>query len=164
MSMIAARTAQAGLAARIWNVLKEKVGPGPARAILTEAIRADAQAAGAAFARQASDAPSLRHFATVLARWQEDNALTISGVTLTEASLSFTVTDCAYARAYADMGLEPELGVILSCSRDEPFAQGYSPCLSMVRSRTIMQGAPACSFTFHWNEQPSEQKIYQQLA
>lgn len=155
--MIAARTAQAGLAARIWNVLKEKVGPGPAHAILTEAIRSDAQAAGAAFARQASGTPSLRHFATVLERWREDNALAVIDVTLTDASLSFTVTDCAYARAYAAMGLEPELGVILSCSRDEPFARGYSPCLSMIRSRTIMQGAPACSFIFHWNEQPDEQ-------
>ena len=32
--------------------------------------------------------------------------------------------------------VQPELGFILSCARDEPFAQGYSPCLSMRRSTT----------------------------
>jgi hypothetical protein len=157
MSMIAVRTAQAGLVARIWKALKEEVGPGPARKILTEAITDDAKAAGEAFARLAPDKPDLRHFATVLARWQEDNALIVEDMTLTGSSLSFAVTRCAYARAYADMGLDPELGFILSCSRDEPFAQGYSPGLSMRRSDTIMQGAPACLFTFIWEEHTNEQ-------
>ena len=158
MSMIATRLAQAGLAAHIWNVLQEESGP-QAGAILAEAIRRDAEAAGAAFARLAPEGACLRHFATVLSRWQEDNALTVQDVTLTEATLSFVVSDCAYARADADMGLEQECGFILSCSRDEPFAHGYSPCLSMARSKTIMQGAPACMFTFRWNEHPGEQKI-----
>lgn len=157
MSMIAVRTAQAGLVARIWKALKEEVGPGPAGTILTEAITADARAAGEAFALLAPDKPSLAHFATVLARWQEDDALVVENVNLTDSSLSFSVTACAYARAYADMGLGPELGYILSCSRDEPFAQGYSPCLCMRRSDTIMQGAPQCLFTFNWNEHTEEQ-------
>ena len=159
MSMIATRTAQAGLAAHIWKVLQEKSGSQAAGAVLVEAIRHDAEAAGAAFARLAPDGPCLPHFATVLARWQEDNALIVQNVILTETSLSFIVTDCAYARAYADMGLPQELGFILSCSRDEPFARGYSPCLSMVRSKTIMQGAPACMFTFRWNEHLIDQEI-----
>lgn len=157
MSMITVRTAQAGLVARIREALKEHVGPGQADKILTEAITADARAAGAAFAQLAPDKPSLAHFATVLARWQEDDALVLEGVTLTESSLSFSVTRCAYASAYANMGLDPELGYTLSCSRDEPFAQGYSPRLSMRRSDTIMLGAPACLFTFVWNEHPSKQ-------
>jgi hypothetical protein len=159
MSMIATRAAQAGLAARIWEVLHEESGPEAADAILAEAIRRDAEAAGASFARLAPDKPSLQHFATVLTRWQEDNALVVKDVVLTESCLSFAVTDCLYARAYADMGLPPELGFILSCSRDEPFAQGYSPCLSMTRSQTIMQGAPACMFTFQWNTHPLDQII-----
>ena len=158
MSMIATRTAQAGLAARIWDVLQEESGP-QAAAILAEAVRRDAEAAGAAFARLAPDGPCLTHFATVLDRWRENNALTVQDVTLTETTLSFVVTDCAYARAYADMGLQQELGLILSCSRDEPFAHGYSPRLSMARSKTIMQGAPACTFTFSWNEHFGEQKL-----
>lgn len=158
MSMLAARTAQAALVARIREVLRKETDPQTADGILAEAIRADARAAGAAFAALAPAGPCLQHFATVLDRWREGSALAIEGVTLTESCLSFAVTGCAYARAYADMGLDPELGFILSCSRDEPFAQGYSPCLSMRRSATIMQGAPACVFTFGWNEQGHEQR------
>lgn len=150
MNMLAVRTAQASLAAHIFESLKDGLGPVQAQAYLAEAIATDARCAGAAFARLAPHVPSLAHFATVLERWREGGALTISDVTLEGNTLSFAVTHCAYARAYADMGLDPELGFILSCSRDEPFAHGYSPRLSMERSRTIMQGAPACLFTFFW--------------
>lgn len=152
MNMLAIRTAQAGLIDRIWTSLKKDVGPERARAILTEAIQADARAAGEAFARLAQGNPSLKHFATVLDRWQEGGALEITDMDLTASTLSFTVRACAYARKYSEMGLEPELGAILSCVRDEPFAQGYSLCLSMQRSQTIMQGAPRCLFTFSWQE------------
>lgn len=152
MNMLAARTAQAALAARIFESLENGVGPDQARAVLAEAVEKDARCAGAAFARLAPRSPSLEHFATVLERWREGGALTIEDALLAGNTLSFAVTGCAYARAYADMGLDQELGFILSCSRDEPFARGYSPRLSMRRSRTIMQGAPACLFTFAWDE------------
>ncbi len=159
MNMLAIRAAQAGLVARIWTSLTKDVGPQRAAAILTEAIRADAWAAGEAFARQAPGNPNLRHFATVLGRWQEGGALEITDKDLTPSTLSFTVRSCAYARKYSEMSLDPELGAILSCARDEPFAQGYSPCLSMRRVQTIMQGAPACIFSFHWSEHSNDQKI-----
>lgn len=150
MNMLAVRTAQASLAARIFESLANAVGADQARAVLADAVQKDAHCAGAAFARLAPQAPSLAHFATVLERWREGGALAIEDVALAGNTLSFAVKDCAYARAYADMGLDLELAFILSCSRDEPFAHGYSPRLSMERSRTIMQGAPACLFTFSW--------------
>jgi hypothetical protein len=152
MNMLAARTAQASLAARIFESLGNAVGPDQARAVLRDAVEKDARCAGAAFARLAPQAPSIAHFATVLERWREGGALSIADVTLEGNTLSFAVAHCAYARAYADMGLDPELGFILSCSRDEPFAHGYSPRLSTQRSATIMQGAPACLFTFTWGD------------
>ena len=154
MSMLAARTAQAALVARIREVLHKETDPETADRVLAEAIREDARAAGAAFAGLAPGGPNLRHFATVLDRWREGDALTIEGVTLTADALSFAVTRCAYARAYADLGLDPVLGSILSCSRDEPFAKGYSPRLSMESSQTIMEGASRCLFTFVWRNEP----------
>ncbi len=150
--MLAIRTAQAGLVARIWNALKEDVGPDRARKILTEAIRTDARVAGETFARLAQGEPNLKHFATVLERWQEGGALEITDMDLTDSTLSFAVRACAYARQYAEMGLDPELGAILSCARDEPFAQGYSPSLSMQRECTIMDSAPKCLFSFLWKD------------
>lgn len=152
MNMLAIRKAQAGLAARIRDGLEREVGPVRALAILREAIESDARDAGAAFARLAPAGPCLEHFATVLDRWREGGALSIADAALEKNTLAFTVTGCAYARAYMDMGLDPELGFTLSCTRDEPFARGYSPKLSMRRTQTIMQGAPSCLFTFTWSD------------
>lgn len=153
MNMLAIRTAQAGLIMRIWESLAREIGPEAADTVLGEAIRVDARAAGATFAALATQGPSLDHFATILERWKEGGALVIKDIDLTGTTLSFAVTRCAYAQVYADMGMAPTLGAILSCSRDEPFAQGYSSCLSMRRSQTIMDGAPCCQFTFNWNDQ-----------
>jgi hypothetical protein len=150
--MLAIRAAQAGLVVRIRESLAQSIGAEAAEAALLEAIQADARAAGAAFAAQAPGGPGLEHFATILQRWQAGGALVIEDVALTGAALSFAVTDCAYARQYADMGIDQALGHLLSCSRDEPFAQGYSPCLSMRRSPTIMDGALCCRFTFSWDQ------------
>lgn len=147
MNMLQMRRAQASLAAHIWRAQQ----PGcDVRALLLQAITTDAFEAGQTM-RQQTEAPSLTHFATVLDRWQEGDALHLENVTLAAASLSLTVTKCAYAQTYADMGLDPELGYILSCARDEPFAHGYSNCLSMRRSKTIMEGNTHCHFTFTWN-------------
>ncbi len=151
MSMLDLRLAQARVLALVWEKTAARVGRASATAILTEALADDARAAGAAFARQAPHGPSLAHFATVLDRWREGGALDIADIRLTETTLSCTVTACAYARGYADMGLPLDLIPLLSCVRDEPFAQGYSPCLSMHRPETIAGGAPGCRFVFTWN-------------
>ncbi len=152
MTMLETRKAQAQLAIRIWKELLQQVGPDEAGRILRRAIAADARAAGMAFAKQTESSPSLEHFATVLTRWQEDNALAIEKIQLNSTTLSFTVVHCAYAQVYAEMGVPSELGAILSCSRDEPFAHGYSRKLRMERSRTIIENAACCRFVFHWDE------------
>lgn len=151
MTMIAARTAQAGLAAYIWNRMRDEFGPDTATRILREAVENDAAAGGRTFAALAPQGPDLEHFSTVLERWQAGDALRIADVVLTATSLSFTVTRCAYAEAYRDMGLSPDLGHALSCARDEPFAKGYSNRLTMNRTSTIMGGDTCCRFTFTWS-------------
>jgi hypothetical protein len=150
MSMLAIRSAQAGLAIRILESMTREVGPDKALGILAEAIENDSRSGGEAFARLAPEGPCLEHFSTVLERWRAGGALTIENVELEGTTLSFAVTNCGYARAYADMGIAPDVGAVLSCSRDEPFAQGYSPKLTMQRTQTIMNGAPSCLFTFTW--------------
>ena len=152
MTMLETRKAQAQLAIRIWKELLQQVGPDEAGRILRRAIAADARAAGMAFAKQTESSPSLEHFATVLTRWQEDNALAIEKIQLNSTTLSFTIVRCAYAQAYVEMDVPSELGAILSYSRDEPFAHGYSRKLRMERSRTIIENAACCRFVFHWDE------------
>lgn len=155
MNMLDVREAQAALAARVWTALTDECGLAVACAVLSRAVTDDAMAAGRAFAAEAADGPSLKHFSSILGRWQKGGALEIAGTTLTDSELSFTVTSCRYAQTYQRMGLEPRLGSILSCLRDEPFARGYSPYLSMRRDCTIMEGAPCCNFVFTWISRPS---------
>lgn len=65
----------------------------------------------------------------------------------TESTYSFNVTRCPYFELYRELGME-ELGVALSCCRDEPFARGFNPRLRLTRTRTIMEGANHCDFRY----------------
>jgi L-2-amino-thiazoline-4-carboxylic acid hydrolase len=43
---------------------------------------------------------------------------------------------------------EPELGFLLVCSVDFPFAEGFGPDIKLTRAQTIMQGASHCDFRY----------------
>jgi hypothetical protein len=57
------------------------------------------------------------------------------------------VTRCRYAEFYKELG-EPELGFLLVCSLDFPFAEGFGPDVKLTRAQTIMQGASHCDFRY----------------
>ena len=72
--------------------------------------------------------------------------------------LSFNVVRCRYAEMYHALGLA-ELGASLSCRRDFALAEGFSPEIRLVRTQTLMQGAPFCDFRFQrigGGESPNE--------
>ncbi|MHB8766084.1 MAG: L-2-amino-thiazoline-4-carboxylic acid hydrolase, partial [Deferrisomatales bacterium] len=137
---------------RVYDALAARLGGGEAVEVIGAAVEAAAAAAGREFAAGAPDGPSLDHFAQVLDLWQEGGALELEEVRRGGASLSFRVTRCAYAELYHKMGLPPALAATLSCRRDAAFARGYHPGLSLVRSPTLAEGAPACEFRFGWGE------------
>jgi hypothetical protein len=43
---------------------------------------------------------------------------------------------------------EPELGFLLVCSSDFPFAEGFGPDIKLTGTQTIMQGASHCDFRY----------------
>jgi hypothetical protein len=55
------------------------------------------------------------------------------------------VTGCRYAQFYQELG-EPELGFLLICGLDFPFAEGLGADIKLTRTQTIMQGASHCNF------------------
>jgi hypothetical protein len=57
------------------------------------------------------------------------------------------VTGCRYAQFYKELG-EPELGFLLVCSMDFPFAEGFGPDIKLTVTQTIMQGAGHCDFRY----------------
>ena len=57
------------------------------------------------------------------------------------------VTGCRYAQFYQELG-EPELGFLLVCGLDFPFAEGFGADVELTRTQTIMQGASHCDFRY----------------
>lgn len=150
VSQIERRGIEAELLERVRRVFEPELGPQRTLDLLRHVSDISAREAGAAFAAQAPGGPSLAHFATILERWAQGNALDIRNVRLGENELTFEVTRCAYAETYRKMGLSPEMADVASCCRDFAFAEGYSPRLVLTRPTTIAQGGSACPFAFSW--------------
>ena len=64
-----------------------------------------------------------------------------------EDTFEVDVTGCRYAQFYKELG-EPELGFLLVCSSDFPFAEGLGSNIELMRTQTIMQGASHCDFRY----------------
>jgi hypothetical protein len=146
------RRIEAELLERLRAVLAPELGQERTLELLRRASWDAAQQAGAAFAKTAPQGPNLAHFATILERWREGNALDIAGVRISGDELTFRVTRCAYAEAYRAMGLSSDMADIASCCRDFGFAKGYSERLTLTRSETIAQGTSECLFQFNLSQ------------
>jgi L-2-amino-thiazoline-4-carboxylic acid hydrolase-like protein len=101
---------------------------------------------GAALAHQLGG-NSLRHFAGGKDPWVKGDALRVEVLQETESAYDFNVTRCRYAEMYRALGI-PELGAVLSCGRDYALGEGFNPELRLVRTQTIMEGAPCCDFRY----------------
>ena len=103
--------------------------------------------------RQGADLPramggnSLRHFRDSLVHWIRDDALSIEVIEESGQAFGFNVTRCRYAEMYRDLGI-PQLGPILSCSRDFALIEGFNPRIRLTRTQTLMEGAPFCDFRY----------------
>lgn len=90
---------------------------------------------------------TLRHFAAALPLWQKDNAIELQIKEQSEKKLVFNITRCRYAEMYQSLGI-PELGKLISCSRDHALIEGFNPQIALRRTQTIMEGAPHCDFVY----------------
>jgi hypothetical protein len=80
--------------------------------------------------------------------WSRSGALQLRILNQDNKTRSFDVTECKYAELYRGFGI-PELGSVLSCSRDAAFIEGFNASITLERTQTIMQGAAAfCDFRF----------------
>ena len=68
-------------------------------------------------------------------------------------TFALDVTRCHYAEFYKELGV-PELGFLLVCTSDYPFAEGLGPGIQLTRTQTIMQGATHCDFRYTREKEP----------
>jgi hypothetical protein len=163
INLLERRRIEAEFTKGLLEVLSAEIGRERAISLLTKAIEAMAETAGAAFAQelqtqaQGTEVPGtegqdeastdLRAFAKILPRWQGDNALSLSLTQDQPDALDFDVTRCAFAEMYQALGLG-DLGHVLSCNRDGGFSKGFNPDIELTRTQTIMEGATHCDFRF----------------
>lgn len=147
VSHVQRREIQAPIAACLIRGFAAETGLDRAVEVATAAVQADATEAGKAMAGQYGG-NSMAELARIVKEvWAKDEGLVVENLEETEDSLNFDVTRCGYAEAYEKLGMK-DLGTCLSCSRDEPFTRGFNPRMRLIRTQTIMEGAPFCDFRF----------------
>jgi len=99
----------------------------------------------------------LAHFVESKANWIKGNALTIDVLHTNDTTYEFDVTRCRYAEMYRALGI-PELGAVLSCGRDFALGEGFNPDLTLLRTQTIMEGAPCCDFRYRLESSKDPEK------
>ena len=75
--------------------------------------------------------------------------LTLEIVEDTPQAVEVKVTECLWAKTFREMEAA-ELGYSLICHRDYADCQGFNPKITMIRSKTLMQGDDCCNHRFVW--------------
>lgn len=88
---------------------------------------------------------SMADLAGGLDDWRAGGAYDLEILELSDVQYDFNITRCSYAEMYQALGMK-ELGVTLSCRRDFKLVEGFNPCMKLVRTQTVMEGAPFCDF------------------
>ena len=87
------------------------------------------------------------NMARAFASFAKGDALDYSVRAQSQDAYEIDVTGCRFAQFYKELG-EPELGFLLVCSLDFPFAEGFGADVELTRTQTIMQGASHCDFRY----------------
>lgn len=95
---------------------------------------------------------SLLTYAKNWKKLAEGDSLTIEDFQLTDTKLTFKITKCEYATFYKQINSE-KLGNTLSCCRDKAFLSGFSDCIEMKRSKSILEGNTSCDFEFKYKKE-----------
>lgn len=140
------REIEARIVAPLLEAFAKELGREKALEIARRVIEQVAREQGRELAQRAGD-DSPASLLRALEPWTRDGSLHLTVLRQDDRALDFNVTRCRYAEMYREMGL-PELGRVLSCSRDFALCGGFNPALKLTRTQTIMEGAPHCDFRF----------------
>lgn len=140
------REVEARLAAPLIEALCVEFGEARVLEVVQRVIVQIAHEQGAELA-QAMGGCSLAHFIAALEAWKKGDAMQMEVLAQDETRFHFNATRCRYAEMYRAMGI-PELGKILSCSRDYALIEGFNPGIQLQRTQTLLEGAPYCDFRY----------------
>lgn len=147
ITLLEQRQIEADVLVPLIKAFQAEFGVDRANAVARKVITDIARKHGKALAEQQGGGNPIEKMASGLPRFSAGGALEVEEVERTDDRYAFNVTHCGYAEFYKKMGV-PELGFLLSCSRDFALTEGVSPDMELTRTQTIMQGANHCDFRF----------------
>lgn len=150
LTRIEKRTIEALAVAPVIRAISTRIGRDEALALLMAVNREEAFRRGRATAAERGR-NGIADLAEDVAGWGRGGPWEMEVLEQTSKTFFFDVTRCPYCERYRELGLA-DLGVGLSCCRDEPFARGFNPRLRLVRARTLMEGAERCDFRYYLDE------------
>lgn len=146
LSRIEKRAIEALAVAPVIRAVAQRIGEEEALAILREVNEKEAFQRGQLLRNQLGTT-GIPELVEDVATWGMGGELEMEVLEQTSKTYYFNITRCPYYEEYRELGLV-EFGVALSCCRDEPFARGFHPQLTLERSQTIMEGAGYCDFRY----------------
>ncbi len=138
---------QAQLLVPLIKSLQAELGKERADALVRKAIGDHYRRLGEKWWRTKNSTNVGNNLASAFASFSKGSALDYSVHTQSQDTYEIDVTRCQYAQFYQELD-EPELGFLLVCSVDFPFADGFDPDVKLTRTQTIMQGASHCDFRY----------------
>jgi fumarate reductase iron-sulfur subunit len=147
ISILTRREIEARIAGPLIKAFTEEFGKERALEVAKRVIQSIARESGAHLARMMGG-NSLEHFAKIANIMSQDNALEQKIIEQSPTRLYIDTTRCRYAEMYRELGI-PDLGHLLSCTRDFAMLEGFNPKIKLTRTQTLMEGAPFCDFRFH---------------
>ena len=79
------------------------------------------------------------------------HVLTRETVEDTPRAFELKVSECLWAKVFREMGAA-DIGYLLLCQTDFADCQGFNPKITLLRSKTLMQGDDCCNHRFVWEE------------
>ena len=137
---------QAQVLVPLIKALQEKLGEERANALVRNALGAHYRCLGEQWRRKGS-AKLGETMASPFTAFAASEALDTQVREQSPDTFALDVTRCSYAEFYKELGV-PELGFLLVCTSDYPFAEGLGPGIQLTRTQTIMQGATHCDFRY----------------
>ncbi len=138
---------QARVLVPLIKALQVELGEERANALVSKALGDVYRRLGEQWWRTKKSKHLGENMALAFASFAEGDAVDYNVRAQSQDTYEIDVTGCRYAQFYVELA-EPELGFLLVCSSDFPFAEGLGPDIKLTRTQTIMQGASHCDFRY----------------
>ena len=142
---------QAQVLVPLVKALQAELGEERANAVVRKALADIYRRLGEQWWRAKDSEHVGENMARAFAAFAKGDAIDYSVRAQSQDAYDIDVTGCRYAQFYKELG-EPELGFLLVCSLDFPFAEGFGADVELTRTQTIMQGASHCDFRYKRQE------------